>query len=158
MRVDPSKVIPTSEDTSERWIAFHKALRSWFGKQSANAYFLKFWSQRGGAGSSADTHDLRDYMKDQGVDLTTDWKGEMTDFGAGILDWFSDTANVLRVVVIGTAVLGIGIIAFYIIRNTNRGKSASQMIIESPISPTRRISALRGTRSLGSPKTLKLIQ
>jgi hypothetical protein len=158
MRVDPSQIVPTSDDTSERWIAFHKALRSWFGKQSANAYFLKFWNQRGGAGSSADTHDLRDYMKDQGVDLTTDWKGEITDFGEGILDWFSDTANVIRVVIIGTAVLGVGLIAFYIIRGTNRGKSAGQMIIESPVSPVGRLKALRGTRSLGSPKTLKLIQ
>lgn len=151
MRVDPSTIIPTSEDTSERWIVFHKALKSWFGKQAANAYFLKFWNQRAGAGTSADTHDLREYMNDQGVDLTTDWKGELTDFGAGIVDWFSDTANVLRVVAIGVVVLGAGLIAYYIIKSTNQGKSVGQMVIDAPV-------GWKGaTRAVGSRSTAKLL-
>lgn len=151
MRVDPSKVIPTSEDTSERWIVFHKALKSWFGKQSANAYFLKFWNQRAGAGTSADNHELREYMSGQGVDLTTDWKGEMTDFGMGIVDWFSDTANVLRAVAIGVVVLGVGLVAYYIIHSTNQGKSVGQMVIDAPI-------GWKGaTRAIGSRGTAKLL-
>jgi hypothetical protein len=151
MRVDPSKVIPTSDDKAESWIVFHKALKSWFGKQSANAYFLKFWNQRAGAGTSADTHGLREYMDSEGVDLTTDFKGDVTDFGMGIVDWFGDTANVLRAVVIGTVVLGVGLIAFYIIKSTNKGKSAGQMIYDSPI----RLKG--GTKSIGTASNAKLV-
>jgi hypothetical protein len=157
MRVDPSKVIPTSDDNAESWIVFHKALKSWFGKQSANAYFLKFWNQRAGAGTSADTHDLREYMDEQGVDLTTDFKGEMTDFGMGIVDWFGDTANVLRAVVFGTVILGVGLIAYYIIKSTNKGKSAGQMIMDSPISLRGGTKALGGSKALGTASNVKLL-
>lgn len=157
MRVDPSTIIPTSEDTSERWIVFHQALKSWFGKQSANAYFLKFWNQRAGAGTSADTHDLREYMDEQGVDLTTDLKGELTDFGIGFIDWFSDTANVLRAVVIGTVVLGVGLIAYYIIKSTNRGKSPAQMIIDAPIGLKGGVKSLGRSGAIKAPNTVKLL-
>lgn len=151
MRVDPSKVIPTSDDYAESWIVFHKALRSWFGKQAANAYFLKFWNQRAGAGTSADTHDLREYMDEQGVDLTTDFRGEMTDFGMGIADWFGDTANVLRAVTIGIVVLGVGLIAYYIIKSANQGKSVSQMIYDTPL-------GLKGySKSVGASNSVKLL-
>ena len=159
MRVDPSKVIPTSDDNAESWIVFHKALKRWFGKQSANAYFLKFWNQRAGAGTSADTHDLREYMDGEGVDLTTDFKGEMTDFGLGIVDWFGDTANVLRAVVIGTVILGVGLIAYYIIKSTNRGKSAGQMVMDAPIPIGMKggARALGGSKAMSAPSTLKLL-
>lgn len=157
MRVDPSKVIPTSDDTAERWVAFHKALKSWFGKQSANAYFLKFWAQRAGAGTSADTRDLREYMDSQGVDLTTDWKGEITDFSMGIVDWFGDTANVLRAVVFGAVILGVGLVAYYIIKSTNQGKSAGQMVYDSPVGFRGGSKLLGRSRSLSAPGSVKLL-
>lgn len=128
MRVDPSKIIPTSDDTSERWVAFHKALKSWFGKAAANSYFVKFWNQRAGAGSSADTHDLREYMNSQGVNLQTDFAGDVVDFEMGIVDWFGDTANVLRAVIFGTVIVGVGLIAYYMIKGTNHGKSMGEMV------------------------------
>lgn len=142
MRVDPSKVIPTSEDTSENWIVFHKALKSWFGKSAANAYFLKFWNQRAGAGTSADTHGLREYMESQGVDLTTDLKGEMTDLGMGIVDWFGDTANVLRVVVFGAVIVGVGLIAYYVIKRANQGDSGAAIRLDAPV------NSLKGTSDI----------
>ena len=159
MRVDPSKVIPTSEDNAESWIVFHKALKSWFGKQGANAWFLKFWNQRAGAGTSADTHDLREYMDEQGVDLTTDFKGEMTDFGMGIVDWFGDTANVVRAVVIGTAILGMGLIAYYIIKSTNRGKTPGQMVLDAPVPIGIKggARAFGASKAIGTPSTVKLL-
>jgi hypothetical protein len=157
MRVDPSKVIPTSDDNAESWIVFHKALKSWFGKQAANAWFLKFWNQRAGAGTSADTHDIREYMDEEGVDLTTDFKGEVTDFGMGIVDWFGDTASVLRAVAVGTVVLGVGLIAYYIIKSTNKGKSVGEMVYGSPISLRGSTRAIGGSKSLGAPSSVKLL-
>lgn len=161
MRVDPSTVIPTSEDTPESWIVFHKALKSWFGKKSANAYFVKFWNQRAGAGSTADTHDLREYMEEQGVDLTTNFKGEITDFGAGILDWFKDTVNVLRAIIFGAIIIAIGLIAYYVIKSTNKGKSAKEIVLDAPIPAT----GLKGSKAIGAvtpalsgQNTLKLLE
>lgn len=148
MRVDPSKIVPTSEDTPERWIAFHKALKSWFGKQSANAYFLRFWGQRAGAGTSADTHSLRDYMDTQGVDLTTDWKGSLSDFSWGISDWFSDGAKTIRFVIVGTLVVGVGLVAFYFIHSTLQNKSVGQMIMDAPVSPVGKYKALKGSKTV----------
>lgn len=138
MRVDPSKVIPTSDDTPERWVAFHKALKKWFGKESANAWFLKFWTQRAGAGSSADTHDLREYMEEQGVDLSTTWSGRFKDGTMDIVDWFGDTANILRAIVFGTLIVGVGLVAYYVIKSTNKGKSAGGMMQGIP-SPRRKL-------------------
>lgn len=141
MRVDPSKIIPTSEDLPERWIAFHKALKSWFGKKAANAYFVKFWSQRAGEGSSADTHGLREYMDDQGVDLTTNWKGEIADKTLGALDWVSDTVNILRAIIIGVIIVAVGVGAYYVIKkaknpNSSNGiKDASTLKLNSGVKP-----------------------
>ncbi|MNL41228.1 hypothetical protein D3C87_1636280 [compost metagenome] len=81
----------------------------------------------------------------------------MTDFGMGIVDWFGDTANVLRAVVIGTVILGVGLIAFYIIKNTNRGKSAGQMIADAPIGLKGGTKFLGGSKSLGAPSSVKLL-
>ena len=98
-------------------------------------------------------------MDGEGVDLTTDFKGEMTDFGLGIVDWFGDTANVLRVVVIGTVILGVGLIAYYIIKSTNRGKSAGQMVMDSPIPIGMKggARALGGSKAMSAPSTVKLL-
>ena len=56
MKLDPSKNIPNSASSSEEWIQWHKNLKRWFSKKEANAYFIKFWNQRAGAGTEADNH------------------------------------------------------------------------------------------------------
>jgi hypothetical protein len=156
MRIDPSKIIPTSDDTAERWVVFHKALKSWFGKQSANAFFLQFWGQRAGAGTSADSHDLREYLDTQGVNLSTDMKGEITDTTLDFFDWFGDTANVLRAVVIGTVVLGVGLVAYYIIKKTNKGQSAAQMLMDSPL-PMGRLNSAKAIGGVNASSATKAI-
>lgn len=127
MRTDPSKIIPTSADTSEQWVNWHKTLKKWFSKNEANSHWLRFWNQRAGAGSEADTHDLRAYMESQGVNLTTTKAGEFEDTLTGITDWFGDTVNWARGIVIGGVIIGIGLIAFYIVNSTLKGKSAAEM-------------------------------
>lgn len=133
MRTDPSEFIPTSDDTPEQWIEFHKALNKWFSKNESNSEWLRFWNQRAGAGSDADTHTLRAYMEDHGVDLTTNTEGELTDTVLGVSDWIGDTAKWIRGIVLGTVILIIALIAFYIYSQTKNGKSATDMALSMPV-------------------------
>lgn len=131
MRTDPSNIIPTAESTADIWVNWHKSLRKWFGKNEANTHWLRFWQQRAGAGSQADTHALRTYMEKQGVELTTSAWGEITDGAVSAVDWIADSINITRIIVVGTVVLGVGLIAFYFIKNTNKGKSVGEMVLDA---------------------------
>jgi hypothetical protein len=133
MKSDPSKRIPTTDDTAEMWISWHKSLKKWFSKNEANEHWLRFWNQRGGAGSDADIISLREYMQTQGVDLTTTYMGDLADIGKGITDFVGDSITWSRGLIIGGVVVGIGLIAFYVIYSTTKGKTASDMALEMPI-------------------------
>lgn len=145
MRQDPSKAIPTSADTGEVWVNWHKNLRQWFDKQESNSHWLRFWNQRAGAGSSADTHDVRSYMERQGVDLTTTFSGSLADGWFGITDWFGDTFNWMRGIIIGGVIVGIALIAFYIYTNTVKGKTAAEMTAGMSLRRRRDIELVRLT-------------
>lgn len=112
MRQDPSKIIPTSSDSSEVWIEWHKALKKWFSKNEANTHFVRFWNQRGGAGSDADTTDLRRYMKEQDVNLTTTTSGKIADASSTLMDWLSSVGKIILILLIVGGVVVIGVYAF----------------------------------------------
>lgn len=120
MRQDPSKIIPTSSDSSEVWIEWHKALKKWFSKNEANTHFVRFWNQRGGAGSDADTTDLRRYMKEQDVNLTTTAGGKIADAGSGLMDWLSSVGKIILILLIVGGVVVIGVYALKRVAPTAR--------------------------------------
>jgi len=130
MRTDPSNIIPTAESTADIWLNWHKSLRRWFSKSEANTHWLRFWQQRAGAGSQADTHALRQYMEKQGVELSTDTWGQVTDGAFNVAEWIGDTINVTRIIIVGTVVIGVGLVAYYFIRSTNKGKSVGEMALD----------------------------
>jgi len=125
MKSDPSKYIPHSASSSEEWIAWHKQLKKWFSKSEANGYFVKFWNQRAGAGSEADTHTLREYMRSQGVELTTGWTGTISDVTHDVTDWVVTGLNWTRAIGIGVTVLVIGIGTYYLITQIKKGKTVT---------------------------------
>ena len=126
MRADPCKAIPNSVSPSEAWVNWHKSLLKWFSKQEANQHWIRFWAQRAGAGTPADTHTLRDYMRTQGVDLTTDASGVMRDKLEEGWDWFRGTLTGIQAVFFGAVILAVALIAFYFIFNIRRGKQMSE--------------------------------
>lgn len=128
MKSDPSKYIPNSTSSSEEWISWHKQLKKWFSKTETNAYFVKFWNQRAGAGTQADTHSLRDYMSSQGVELTTDWTGELSDVTHDVTDWFVSGLEWTRAIMIGTTIIVIGIASYYLIAQIKKGKTVSDAV------------------------------
>ena len=131
-RIDPSEFIPTSDSTSEQWIEFHKALRKWFSKTESNNQWLRFWNQRAGESTDADDHTLRTYMDDQDVNLTTDTAGEISDSIWGISNWMESTATWLRAVVIGTVILAIALLAFYVYHKTKNGTPPTEISLGIP--------------------------
>lgn len=68
--------IPSSTGTDVQWIEWHKALKSRYGKKEANVVFLRAWERRKNAkaisGSAANTSRLRNYLQDNGIDLSAD--------------------------------------------------------------------------------------
>lgn len=144
MRVDPSISIPTSESPSEVWISWHKSLLKWFSLQEANSNWIRFWTQRAGVGTLADTHDLRSYMKSQDVELSTNWQGTITDGASSVADWFSGGFTMIRNIFLGAVILAMALIAFYIISNIRKGKSASQMAFDvRTLGATKKVRALK---------------
>ena len=127
---NPCKHIPTTQSRSESWINWHKSLRKWFDRQEANEHWIRFWQQRGGAGSTADTHDLREYMSEQGVELTTDLEGEITDAVSDTLGWFADSFTMLRNIIYFAIVSIIAIVAYFLITRIKGGSSVSEIRLD----------------------------
>jgi len=140
---DPSKNIPTNVATSEQWISWHNALSGWFSKKDANDYWIRFWHQRAGAGSQADTVELRAYMREKGVELTTDWSGSVADGISDIGAFISDTFKLIRNIFFGAVILVIALIVYFLISGIKQGKSPGQMLIDA--------------RTLGATSKLKAI-
>lgn len=84
--------------------------------------FLRFWNQRAGAGTPADTYALRSYMEDQGVDLTTTFSGEVTDSVMGVFGWVGNTIEWIKGILIGAVILALAVIAFWVIMKAVKGK------------------------------------
>ena len=55
MRADPSVNIPTASSSSENWIQWHKELKRFFGKKTANSLWVFAWAKRGGKNAEANT-------------------------------------------------------------------------------------------------------
>lgn len=150
---DPSKHIPTSSSSAEEWVVWHKALKRWFSKNEANQYWVNFWNQRAGAGSDADVNSLRAYMKSQDVKLVTDTSGDITDTVVKATDWFASGIDTTRTLLFGGVILGMGLIAYYVIAQTRQGKTASDMALD--------VASLRAGRMKGvtsKAATTKLLQ
>lgn len=126
MRVDPSKTIPTTTDPAEVWIEWHKALKKWFSKNEANSHFVRFWSARAGAGAQADSYAVRHYMEDQGVNLTTDASGRLTDSVRGIGEFFSDTIVIVRNILLIVLALGASYLIYKWVSGVSTGIKAAK--------------------------------
>lgn len=110
MKADP-KQIPITSSAPEVWIEWHKALKSNFGKSTANQIFLKAWALRG---HNSDDANLRSYLKDQGISLTTGVLGKTEDYASGVLDSIGDVFSVGKYLGLGIIVIGTGLAAIFI--------------------------------------------
>lgn len=65
---DPRKKIPTKETDARGWQEWHKSLSSVMSISDANEVWKAYWASYGGA--FKDDKELRDYMKNHGVDIS----------------------------------------------------------------------------------------
>ena len=112
-KTDPTTNIPKYNSKSEDWIQWHKDLRQNFGKKIANSLWIKAWRIRGN--SSANTSDLRKYLKGEGIKIDEGAWDTVVDFGVGVSDAFGTVFQVTKFVGIGLAVIivgGVGMIVY----------------------------------------------
>jgi len=105
-KFDPVENIPKDGSTQEEWISWHKALKSNFGAQNANALWIKAWKKYGSPG--ANTNDLRTYASNQGIEISRDAWQTIYDKGIGITDYFGSFFQVAKYMGIALGVVIIG--------------------------------------------------
>jgi len=110
MRADPSVNIPTASSSSENWIQWHKELKRFFGKKTANSLWVFAWAKRGGKNAEANTSKTRTYMKRQGVNIDTTKLNSAFD---SVRSAINQGLSVTKWVLIGG--LGVGAIVFILI-------------------------------------------
>ncbi len=104
--VNPTKIIPNKSSSAAAWMEWHKALKSRYGKKQANALFVTAWEKRGS--NAANTMELREYMKDNDVDLGSNTVQDVLDFTSGGIDTIGDMFTIGKYLTIGVAVIVVG--------------------------------------------------
>ncbi len=126
MKADPKKNIPQQNSNPEVWQNWHSSLKDNYGKKSANAIFLYAWSIRGNKNDDAN---LRAYLKENGITLTTGVLGKTEDYASGIVDSIGDIFSVGKYFGIGIVVLGVGlttILIYNIVKDPIKSANAAK--------------------------------
>ena len=111
-------MIPTKTSQGAEWIIWYDAMKSKFGQAIANQEFLKAWSTR--QSSDANTHELRDELSKNGVDIDKGVLSGLYDTGAGVVDKIGSFLNVGKYAIYaigGILILGVAGMVFQIVRN-----------------------------------------
>lgn len=125
---NPTRIIPNKQSGSAAWIQWHKALKNRYGKKQANALFVKAWDLRGGAGTTASTVELREYMKDNDVVLDTTTMEDVIDTTNSGLDVIGDIFTMGKYFTIAVGVIvvgGLGVLVYNIVKNPIKSASAA---------------------------------
>ena len=106
-KVSPLTNIPNKNSQASAWIEWHKTLKDNFGRKQANALFIKAW-QRQGDTFTANTHELREYLSKNGINIEKNIASAVFDSGADVFDSIGDFMQVGKYVVIALGVITIG--------------------------------------------------
>ena len=99
--------IPNKSSQGSDWKQWHEVLKSNFGKKEANALFLKAWRKQGDT-STANTHELREYLGKTGIDIEKGILSSAYDTGAGVVDNIGSILNVGKYVVYAIVFVAVG--------------------------------------------------
>ncbi|SDM68995.1 hypothetical protein SAMN05421823_11965 [Catalinimonas alkaloidigena] len=122
--INPTQSVPSTASTAAAWIEWHKALRARYGKPTANQLFLEAWQKRQKAGflglNDANTVELRDYLKKEGITLENgalDFTEDLMDTVEGWLSFGSNLGKFLTLAVVVVLLLLLVPLALQIGRN-----------------------------------------
>ena len=82
------KNIPSQSSTAAEWQNWYDALKNRYGKKTAASIWASYWAKRGSG--AADTAQLRDYMKDEGIVVEGGFLSGIADLKLGIGDSMSE--------------------------------------------------------------------
>jgi len=115
---DAISTIPTQSSKSEDWINWHKNMAKRYSRNDANNLFLKAWKLRGS--TAANTLDLRNYLKSQGITISESAWDKVVDAGGGVMDFAGNLLNVGKYtgIAIGVIVIGgLGMMVYHIAKD-----------------------------------------
>ncbi len=107
IKISPTDV-PNKKSTALDWISWHTLLKRSYGKKNANYLFTKAWNKRGGVKSAANTSDLREYLKKQGIQIDKDWTASVMDTAGDLADNLGDFLGVGKIFGIAIATIVVG--------------------------------------------------
>lgn len=116
--VSPDKTIPTQSSTGDDWVQWHRDLKKYFGKKTANTLWLSAWDER--EGKKANTRALRQYMERQGVDIDEGGFAKATDKFLNFTDMIGNImriGGITAIVVAGFILVVLGIALYNVARN-----------------------------------------
>lgn len=117
-KIDVLENAPNQNSTAEEWKAWHEALKSHLGLKKANFYFVKVWSRIGS--NKANTVELREYLRKNGIEISRDAFNRITDLGADAVDFYGSLFKAGRTAAFalgGIAIIGIGMIVYNLAKN-----------------------------------------
>lgn len=106
VKADVTANIPQVSSPPEVWEQWHKDLKAFFGKKTANSIWVKAWKLRGSTKSS--TVELRKYLSDNGIKISTTSLQDVKDLGSGVTDMAGDIFKVGKYAGIAIGVIIIG--------------------------------------------------
>jgi hypothetical protein len=120
--------IPSGQSEATEWMQWHKQLKMRFGKKKANLMWMKAWRLRAGAGSSASTVELRNYMGKQGVNIDTTSLESIADTVDDIGDFFGGILSAglwVGVAIGGVLLIAVGAAVYQLVRNPRKTVSTA---------------------------------
>ena len=87
MKTDPRLGIPNRNSTDNEWLVWYQALKSTFGREIARQEFLLAWSTAGRGSIKANTSNLREVLKKEGINMPSN------GIGGSLLDGYNDIAD-----------------------------------------------------------------
>lgn len=122
VNINPVNNIPDTQSTGDQWMLWHKALRKNYGVATANFLFLEAWKARGCSGitCSASTQELREYLSDQGITISSGIFEYYVDKMDEMEDFFTSALNVglyAGIAIVVFILLIVGYIIYKILNN-----------------------------------------
>jgi len=112
-KINPSTNIPNTKSADYQWVEWHKAMKTRYGKKTANTLFLEAWQRR--QSGDANTVALRNYLEKNDIGI----EGGVFSFTADVLDdvgsYYSSLFSFgkwIGIVLIIILVVGIAMIIF----------------------------------------------
>lgn len=119
--------IPTQNSSDKNWISWYDSLKKHFGRKKANALFSANWDSKKGDSSDANTTTLRNYMSDNGVEISGGFFGEAKDKAFDVANFFGDYFTIGKYIGVGLAgvvALSIGAFVFQLATRSSVRKEA----------------------------------